>query len=43
MDDHMQLQALCSQFDRRDISCTRFMEACTQLIASVIGCARVGI
>jgi GAF domain-containing protein len=43
MDDHMHLQALCSQFDRRDISYTRFMEACTRLIASVIGCARVGI
>lgn len=43
MPDYIQVQALCSQFDRREISATRFLEACTRLIASTIDCARVGI
>ena len=43
MDEHRHLQALCGQFDRRELSSARFMEACTRLIAAVIGCSRVGI
>lgn len=43
MPDHIDVQALCGQFDRREISATRFLEECTRLIAAVIGCARVGV
>ena len=43
MNDYRHLQALCSDFDRRELSHARFMEECTRLIAAVIGCSRVGI
>lgn len=43
MADYIDVQALCGQFDRREISATRFLEACTRLIATAIGCDRVGI
>lgn len=37
------LQALCAQFDRRDIDQGRFIEECARLIAAAIGCSRAGI
>ena len=43
MADYIGVQALCGQFDRREISAGRFLEHCTRLIAAVIGCARVGV
>ncbi len=43
MNDYRHLQALCSDFDRRELSHARFMEECTRLIAAEIGCSRVGI
>ncbi|MEQ1683883.1 MAG: GAF domain-containing protein [Burkholderiaceae bacterium] len=43
MPDYVEVQALCGQFDRREISVGRFLEARTRLIAATIGCARVGI
>lgn len=43
MADFIDLQTSCGQFERREVSAVRFMEECTRLMASVIGCARVGI
>ena len=43
MNDFGHLQALCGDFDRREVSSAHFMEECTRLIAAVIGCKRVGI
>jgi GAF domain-containing protein len=37
------VQALCGQLDRREISRREFIEACTRLIAETIGCTRAGI
>jgi len=37
------IQALCGQFDRREISYGEFIEECTRLIAAAIGCSRAGI
>lgn len=39
----VEVQALCGQFDRREISAAHFLEDCTRLIAAAIACARVGI
>jgi GAF domain-containing protein len=43
MNDTRRLHVLCGDFDRRELSYARFMEECTRLIATVIGCSRVGI
>ena len=43
MNDYRHLLALCSDFERKELSLARFMEDCTKLIATVIGCSRVGI
>ncbi len=43
MHDFRHLQALCGDFDRAEVSYSRFMEECTRLIAAVIGCSRVSI
>ena len=39
----LDIQALCGQFDRREIAYGRFIEQCTRLIATAIGCSRAGI
>ena len=36
------VQAVCGQFERRDIAHGRFVEECTRLIAAAIGCSRAG-
>lgn len=43
MQEHSDVQSLCAQFDRREMNTLQFMEGCTRLIATVVGCARVGI
>ena len=43
MAQYIDVQALCGQFDRGDISAGRFLEECARLLASAIQCARVGI
>jgi GAF domain-containing protein len=37
------VQALCGQFERRDIAHGRFVEECARMIAAAIGCSRAGI
>ncbi|MEO8058837.1 MAG: GAF domain-containing protein [Burkholderiales bacterium] len=43
MPDYFDVQALCGQFDRREINAGRFLEECARLLAAAIRCARVGI
>ena len=43
MAQYLDVQALCGQFDRREISTARFLEECARLLAAAIHCARVGI
>lgn len=43
MADDIDVQVLCGQFERREMIAARFLEECTRLIASAIGCDRVGI
>lgn len=43
MTDYRDVQALCGQFDRREVGASSFLEKCTRLIAAVIGCDRVGV
>jgi GAF domain-containing protein len=43
MSNAIDVQRLCGQYDRREISHSRFVEECTRLIAVTIRCSRVGI
>lgn len=43
MANDIDMQALCGQFDRREISTGRFLEECARLLAAAVRCARVGI
>ena len=43
MANPVDVQDLCGQFDRREICFARFIEDCTRMIASSIGCSRAGV
>ena len=43
MENAPDIQALCGQFDRREIARGRFIEECARTIVAVIGCSRAGI
>lgn len=43
MDLLEEAQRLCADFDHRVIKCAEFLERCTRLVASVIGCTRAGV
>lgn len=38
-----EVQRLCADFDHREIGRTEFLDRCTRLVASTIGCSRAGI
>ncbi|MBX3607597.1 MAG: GAF domain-containing protein [Piscinibacter sp.] len=37
------LQTLCGQLDRREVTPAYFMEMCTRMMAATVGCSRTGI
>ncbi|MBC8056387.1 MAG: GAF domain-containing protein [Rhizobiales bacterium] len=39
----LQVQSLCGQLDRRELTQPQFVEACSRLISASIGCGRAGI
>jgi hypothetical protein len=39
----LQTQRLCARLENGDIDRTRFLEQCTRLVASVVGCSRAGV
>ncbi len=39
----LDVQAICGQFDRREISHLQFVEKCARMIGDAIGCSRAGI
>ena len=39
----LEVQALCGQLDRRELTRPQFVEACSRLISASIGCSRAGI
>jgi GAF domain-containing protein len=43
MDLPTEVQRLCADFDHREIRRTEFLDRCTRLVASTIGCSRAGI
>lgn len=43
MDMQTEVQRLCADFDHREIKRPEFLERCTRLVASTIGCSRAGI
>ena len=43
MDLRAEVQRLCADFDHREIRRTEFLDRCTRLVASTIGCSRAGI
>ena len=43
MDLLTEVQRLCADFDHREIRRTEFLNRCTRLVASTIGCSRAGI
>lgn len=43
MDLLTETQRLCADFDHREIKRTAFLDRCTRLVASTIGCSRAGV
>ena len=39
----VEVQALCGQLDRREISHLQFVEKCARMIGGAIGCSRAGV
>ena len=39
----LQVQSLCGQLDRRELTQTQFVAACSRLLSASIGCGRAGI
>lgn len=43
MDSIAEVQRLCADFDHREIRRPEFLDRCTRLVASTIGCSRAGV